>query len=1307
MSAITTLYKRFKPSSLFSGENRIARYMARKLLSDMEETVRDKTFQAEPFVQYGRHFSTSDLHMGRFQNFIAEKGILRDLLAINWFKGLAKSDWIYVSPLFGHVLHTDNVQRSIQNRPQFLKFTQFIETFSPEGKEDGKSVEAASPVRRLVQTGSALRQKPMAEVISANKPLRYTKAEPTPETAKLLSRASRYIGKTPPAGFETVLVTAIMDAASSQSRPADVARLMSAYELCYGENPPAVTTLAVALDSMHEDARPDLAWLNTIAFNDRVLVSSLFRRMEAQSATFALWLASTDMSDKIVIGSQDDVAQLVDPDLIEREEKELFKQILSGEVARSEQLLDNADIVSGKTMTSEQVLKLGGWYKIIGGPDWIFSEAIRTRSYTEVIATAHDSKALSALSPTFRMYAAATSAYLGRPIPRALAKQFPGIPKNVSLMSGLRAPAIKTNAETVLFRREIAAPNTSPRALWLTLQTHSLAGNLELFDDTLMRLSAIYSGMGHKLVRDRLVSFDTFLITELPRILNMASKQGQWTQLPTQALIAFAYCAISTGQAAIMTRILSELETRKDMARNLYIPMMQAYQLIGMHHIDALLENTNHKEIVIKPAITRFGSKDKVLALIEGPASLRALRNITGKPEQLHCVPVQPIAVTKLPDFATITQVDDIIRTYGEEDAVIGAQVDEIITDYISGTKKIFHEAGFDALIVDTLEASHANLFFPAYRDMLNLYIAQQYVQKADEYDHIILIMHNGLSYGPLIKDLIEKVGKDRLHITIQNDRRDISIAALNEIRRNFDLPAIGRERPYEADWAPNLRKWMDSATSLYQSEPMSTSKTPYALACLEHINGYGDSYKALVNENLKHGDVELCISVANKELQSFIDEGGFAAPPAAEEADSWGNLRQVSAQARPEVATLWLPGLLKALSGVLDDSKSALLPQWKHMFTQNVTAYMGQRLPRIFDAMAYLNVRFDKQAPTHVMTGPNQHIFSRVASYVAKSRNVRVYDFLILANTDHPRYRPPVADIVYLYDGWYKEIFRSFFKFKASQLRQSGPLFRYSDRLETDMTNHQKTEGLRDIVLFSQSANFESTKAMLQAVCNVIAGRNDIALTVKLHPHESPANVERFTQIANEGGVKDNLTVIHKDDAVALVNKADLVIQSFSNIGLDAFLLGKPVITYKPPTTLTSRIFLYEKEIGLEVSDAKSLESAVKGQLDSPKARKDMAAKAAQFAKENAHFLRKDNAGRVVTQIHKDLDKAPKTKKVTRPAKTVKAKTPPKKKATPSKARKKTSAKASKSAQSKNGPKAVKSTQKTKTAKTSKSTKA
>jgi len=542
--------------------------------------------------------------------------------------------------------------------------------------------------------------------------------------------------------------------------------------------------------------------------------------------------------------------------------------------------------------------------------------------------------------------------------------------------------------------------------------------------------------------------------------------------------------------------------------------------------------------------------------------------------------------------------------------------------------------SGVSELYEDAVEVTHATVYFALYRDAIAARICEKLMESAKDYDGVILMTKTGQILGNLIAPAIEAVGRENVYLSLGSHRAPEFFGALTKMRAAAKAKPQPKIKVEPSDeWMSPMGNWISAAMGYHGKALQSTEAGPYAVMTLEHINGYFDSYQALIREGLPHSNVELFTSAANEQLNDHIMEGSFSPY------ENGYELRHCVMRPRTPDARGWVTPFVQTLRGSFDDFESPFLPHYRDMLLERAQAVFAQRLPQIMDAVSYFRARFALGLPDYVFTGPNQHMISRAAAYCAKASGVPVYDFLILANTNHPRYRPIVADYAYLYDPWYKEIYQSFFGMKAEQLRTAGPLFEYSERLkQAPNQDYAAPRGKTHIVFFSQSANFDNSKLMLESICQATNERKDIYITVKLHPHESPANVERYTQIAADNGIKGNIHVFHKGDAVALLNQADLVVQSFSNIGLDALLLKKPVITFKPKTDLQARIFLYEKDIGYVVSTKRTLTNKIKKFLKDPKDRAAMQEIAEKFAAENDHFLRGKNAARVMTTVQEDV---------------------------------------------------------------------
>lgn len=113
-----------------------------------------------------------------------------------------------------------------------------------------------------------------------------------------------------------------------------------------------------------------------------------------------------------------------------------------------------------------------------------------------------------------------------------------------------------------------------------------------------------------------------------------------------------------------------------------------------------------------------------------------------------------------------------------------------------------------------------------------------------------------------------------------------------------------------------------------------------------------------------------------------------------------------------------------------------------------------------------------------------------------------------------------------------------------------------------------------------------------------VFRGFKDIKnsrLVVKLHPAEMN-NVGYYQDIADEAGCK-NVIINGTTDLYLMISKADIVITSFSTVGLESVFFNKPLITIDP---LKQDIQSYHKDqIAFQASNSTELSNCIKGILD------------------------------------------------------------------------------------------------------------
>ncbi len=1237
-----------------AGSNPLWRLAGRFLFIEMQTRQWRGPLSAKPYIDFERYFASSAEHLERFQNFIAGNGILVDLLAANWFEYLPIKERVPVTSLFRRIYQGENVWLSYRNRPALVDKLSTLENVDQDSLPDSvfivpvRSIGGVTAVwlklNKTLSTIGGTVQK------AVNAIFRGIDGFFSGLTLVLLSIPLflfSVLGLASPAIKAWITRCKISQLSGLAPQSSRIDSLLSQYETFYaGSTDTAKITALLKRPALRHILSQER--LNNMAFNQRVLVSSLFRRSAAHDESFAKLMATANINEAIAVRSQRHVPQLTEPGAQQKAEWDVFKKLNSGQKHKSNSVQAMAlkpaspAIKVARTRAvpnSESVLQQQGWFNPAKKTDLQFATSLRERAFEDAADFINKAENFEALSPQMMTKAGAVMALLQKPFSHTLASQ--KIENELLIPKAIRNRTQKEQAQSALaaslkhlYPAYEGEQARSPLACWTALED-ALSDDTE-FSFASEVLTASYSGTAYNRITDRSVSFDTFMITRLEEILDKIRLWVDWDDCPTSALVAYAHAAAHIGNRVNFDFFVTTLEGQAGIPPRFIINLRDSFFNSGIHSLDAILSPSKHADEASQ--LRNISSDKKYLCLVEMGARVQALRQVEGITDKDLCGPVAPTDAVKFPPNAALVQAEDFIPMYSAEDMEIGQEVDKLTKHYLNQARAALRSAGVSERYVDAVEVTHATIFFALYRDAVSARICEKLIETASDYDGVILLTKTGQILGNMIAPAIDAVGRENVYLSLGSHRSPEFFSALTTMRASAKTTRPkASSKPIEIsdDWTSAMGSWVSETMSFHGKSMQMVKPGPYSVMTLEHINGYFDSYQALVREGLAHSHVELFTSAANTQLNDHILEGGFAPYETGYE------LRHKVLRPRTPDARPWVTPFVQTLRGSFDDFKSPYLPVYKTMVLERVQAVLTQRLPQIMDAMSYFRARFAEGLPDYVFTGPNQHMISRSAAYCAKAAGVPVYDFLILANTNHPRYRPIVADYAYLYDPWYKDIYQSFFGMEKEQLRTAGPLFEYSERLKQEPnSDYAAPRGKTHIVFFSQSANYDNSKLMLESICQATKDRKDIYITVKLHPHESPANVERYTQIAADNGVKDNIYVFHKGDAVALLNQADLVVQSFSNIGLDALLLKKPVITFKPKTDLKARIFLYEKDIGYVVSTKRTLTNKIKKFLKDPKDREAMQVIADNFAEENDHFLRGQNAARVMKTVQEDVER-------------------------------------------------------------------
>ncbi|WEK57375.1 MAG: hypothetical protein P0Y52_12615 [Candidatus Brevundimonas phytovorans] len=202
------------------------------------------------------------------------------------------------------------------------------------------------------------------------------------------------------------------------------------------------------------------------------------------------------------------------------------------------------------------------------------------------------------------------------------------------------------------------------------------------------------------------------------------------------------------------------------------------------------------------------------------------------------------------------------------------------------------------------------------------------------------------------------------------------------------------------------------------------------------------------------------------------------------------------------------------------------------------------------------------------VVTMPGRMVSARSTTMVARKLGIPTLDLQAFFISPHPRYHASMADIY----GGLTEDQLAVYAAKAPPKRQAikriGSLM-IGEQLGRvkDMTIQQARAQLdivtgRPVIVFGaqhgQGAEGDEIIRMIVRAANTVA---DSLLIVKLHPR-TPLDAVEGLRAMVEAEATGEVKVQREGDIYALMKAADLVVTQFSNVGLEAAMMGRAVLS-------------------------------------------------------------------------------------------------------------------------------------------------
>lgn len=232
------------------------------------------------------------------------------------------------------------------------------------------------------------------------------------------------------------------------------------------------------------------------------------------------------------------------------------------------------------------------------------------------------------------------------------------------------------------------------------------------------------------------------------------------------------------------------------------------------------------------------------------------------------------------------------------------------------------------------------------------------------------------------------------------------------------------------------------------------------------------------------------------------------------------------------------------------------------------------------------------------VIVSPGRHLVSSIAVERANALGVPSFELQSGTLSPSPRYVAPIAKHIFCIDSFSKGVYLNL-GVKEEQLSVVG-----SVKLDRDLAPYRlKSESIKVVAasrcLFfaGQPVEYNQLGIWLDWIAMVLELDQSLTCVLRPHPNEGDHRVELYLSMISRVG--SERVKIERDKKIGeILITTDVCITHYSTVGLEAFALGKPVISLrvadKPPP-----FDLVELGVAFSASDFKSFKNLIDEALD------------------------------------------------------------------------------------------------------------
>lgn len=247
---------------------------------------------------------------------------------------------------------------------------------------------------------------------------------------------------------------------------------------------------------------------------------------------------------------------------------------------------------------------------------------------------------------------------------------------------------------------------------------------------------------------------------------------------------------------------------------------------------------------------------------------------------------------------------------------------------------------------------------------------------------------------------------------------------------------------------------------------------------------------------------------------------------------------------------------------------KALLDPETAILTSAGFALWFTNTLPFLCDWYKAARQRMTTARPAYLIACNGRNPLSRLAIQAAKVHDIPTLDVQAVLLSDYVRIKKPITDYVSVLESMSQDLMQHHFGLGKDRIFRSG-----SPRIQSLLggavealdlkSSHQPPAGPHSKTVLLATQPLDSTLSMdaAQHVLNTVARIPGARLLIRLHPREGVATRRRYAELIARKGASEYCELLPKGPLIEALEKAVVVVTFFSNVGLEAALLGKDIL--------------------------------------------------------------------------------------------------------------------------------------------------